>query len=246
MSNTYILETRNLVMQFGGLIAVNDVSINCRENEIVGLIGANGAGKTTLFNMISGQLKPNSGKVMFKGREIQGLSPHQACRLGIGRTHQIVQPFADLTVLENVTVGALLKNPVVSVAIDRAKAILDMVGLSHRQDVKGNDLNLPELKRMELARALATEPTLLLLDEVMAGLNPSDCQGVVDLILRIRDQGMSIVLIEHFMKAVMLLSDRLYVLNQGLLISQGSIEEVTNDPAVISSYLGEKKSAEIR
>ena len=240
----YILETRNLIMRFGGLVATNNVSINCRKNEIVGLIGANGAGKTTLFNQISGQLKPDSGEVIFQGKEIQGCSPHQACRMGIGRTHQIVQPFADLTVLENVMVGALLKHSNVSVAREKADVILEQVGLVYRRDVKGGDLNLPELKRMELARALATEHTLLLLDEVMAGLNPTDCQGVVDLILRIRENGMSIILIEHVMKAVMSLSDRLYVLNQGELISQGSVEEVTNDPAVIASYLGEKKSAE--
>ena len=242
--NPYILETKGLVMQFGGLIAVNNVSLNCCENEIVGLIGANGAGKTTLFNMISGQLKPKTGAVVFKGREIQGTPPHKACHLGIGRTHQIVQPFADLSVLENVMVGALMKHGSVSIAQKRAEEILDLVGLAYRRDVKGGDLNLPELKRMELARALATEPSLLLLDEVMAGLNPTDCQGVVDLIKKIRDQGMSIILIEHVMKAVMSLSDRVYVLNQGVLISQGTVEEVTNDPAVITSYLGEKKSAE--
>lgn len=240
----YILETRDLVMQFGGLVAVKGVSLCCRENEIVGLIGANGAGKTTLFNMISGQLKPKSGKVFFKGKEIQGTPPHGACRLGIGRTHQIVQPFADLTVLENVMVGALLHNESVQAAQKKADEILTLVGLDYRRDVKGSDLNLPELKRMELARALATNPSLLLLDEVMAGLNPTDCQGVVELILKIRKTGMSIILIEHVMKAVMSLSDRVYVLNQGALISQGTVEEVTNDPAVISSYLGEKKSAE--
>lgn len=240
----YILETQNLVMQFGGLIATNNVSIRCRENEIVGLIGANGAGKTTLFNMISGQLRPKSGKVIFKGREIQGTAPHQACLMGIGRTHQIVQPFADLTVLENVMVGALLRHPSVPVARDKSEKILEQVGLTYRRDVKGGDLNLPELKRMELARALATDPSLLLLDEVMAGLNPTDCQGVVELIHRIREGGMSIILIEHVMKAVMSLSDHLYVLNQGCLISEGSVEKVTNDPAVIASYLGEKKSAD--
>lgn len=240
----YILETRELVMQFGGLVAVSNVSLSCRTGEIVGLIGANGAGKTTLFNMISGQLRPKSGKVIFQGREIQGTPPHRACHQGIGRTHQIVQPFADLTVLENVMVGALLKHGAVSVAQKKADEVLALVGLSYRRDVKGGDLNLPELKRMELARALATEPSLLLLDEVMAGLNPTDCQGVVDLILKIRTTGMSIILIEHVMRAVMTLSDRVYVLNQGKLISHGSVEEVTHDPAVISSYLGEKKHAE--
>lgn len=239
MSNL-ILDAQNLVMQFGGLVAVDNVSLNCAEGEIVGLIGANGAGKTTLFNMISGQLKPKSGKVIFRGKEIQGTPPHKACHMGIGRTHQIVQPFADLTVLENVMVGALMKHSAVNVSLKRSEEILEMVGLENRRDVKGGDLNLPELKRMELARALATEPTLLLLDEVMAGLNPTDCQGVVELILKIRDTGVSVVLIEHVMKAVMSLSDRLYVLNQGKLISQGSVEDVTNDPAVIASYLGEK------
>ena len=178
----YILETKNLVMQFGGLVAVKDVSICCKTNEIVGLIGANGAGKTTLFNMISGQLKPKSGKIIFNGKEIQGVAPHKACHLGIGRTHQIVQPFGDLTVLENVMVGSLMKHGAVNIAQQRAEAILKLVGLDYRKDVRGEDLNLPELKRLEMARALATEPSLLLLDEVMAGLNPVDCQGVVELI----------------------------------------------------------------
>ena len=240
----YILETKNLVMQFGGLVAVKDVSICCKTNEIVGLIGANGAGKTTLFNMISGQLKPKSGKIIFNGKEIQGVPPHKACHLGIGRTHQIVQPFGDLTVLENVMVGSLMKHGAVNIAQQRAEAILKLVGLDYRKDVRGEDLNLPELKRLEMARALATEPSLLLLDEVMAGLNPVDCQGVVELIKKIRDTGMSIILIEHVMKAVMTLSDRVYVLNQGELIAQGTVKEVTENPAVIASYLGERKHAE--
>ncbi len=239
MSNL-ILDAQNLVMQFGGLVAVDNVSLNCAKGEIVGLIGANGAGKTTLFNMISGQLKPKSGKVIFNGKEIQGLPPHKVCRLGIGRTHQIVQPFADLTVQENVMVGSLMRHPAIADSMKQTEKILELVGLSNRRDVKGGDLNLPELKRMELARALATEPTLLLLDEVMAGLNPTDCQSVVELILKIRDTGVSDILFEHVMRSVMSLSDRLYVLNQGKLISQGSVEEVTNDPAVIASYLGEK------
>ena len=244
MMSEYILETKNLVMQFGGLVAVKDVSICCKTNEIVGLIGANGAGKTTLFNMISGQLKPKSGKIIFNGKEIQGVAPHKACHLGIGRTHQIVQPFGDLTVLENVMVGSLMKHGAVNIAQQRAEAILKLVGLDYRKDVRGEDLNLPELKRLEMARALATEPSLLLLDEVMAGLNPVDCQGVVELIKKIRDTGMSIILIEHVMKAVMTLSDRVYVLNQGELIAQGTVKEVTENPAVIASYLGERKHAE--
>lgn len=235
----YILDVQNVLMKFGGLTAVNNVSINCKHREIIGLIGANGAGKTTLFNMISGQLKPKSGVIYFDGKTIQGLSPNKICHLGIGRTHQIVQPFTSLTVLENTMVGAFKTVSSTEEARKKADEVLEMVGLSYRRDNKGSDLNLPELKRLELARALATEPTLLLLDEVMAGLNPTDCQGVVDLIHDIRDKGgISIILIEHVMRAVMSLSDRIFVLNQGNLIAEGSPSEVAEEPAVISSYLG--------
>ena len=155
-----------------------------------------------------------------------------------------MQPFGDLTVLDNVMVGALMKHGAVGIAQQRSEEILKLVGLDYRKDVRGEDLNLPELKRLEMARALATEPSLLLLDEVMAGLNPVDCQGVVELIKKIRDTGVSVILIEHVMKAVMTLSDRVYVLNQGELIAQGTVKEVTENPAVIASYLGERKHAE--
>lgn len=241
-----ILKTENLTMMFGGLTAVNDVSIELYENEILGLIGSNGAGKTTLFSMIAGVLKPTMGKVIYLGEEIQGKRPYKVCRLGIGRTYQIVRPFQNLTVLENTMVGAMLHDTSTVKAKAAAEEILDLVGLSHRKDVPGGALNLPELKRMEVARALATKPKVLLLDEVMAGLNPTDSAKVIELIRRIRDNGVTIIIIEHVMKAIMALSDRIYVLNQGKLIASGSPEAVTQDPEVIKSYLGEKAYAENR
>ena len=243
MESEKILYTEGIIKRFGGLLAIDNVDIHLKKNEILGLIGANGAGKTTLFNMISGVLKPTEGKVYYKGRHIQGLKPFRICELGIGRTYQIVQPFRNLTVLQNATVGALLRHPRVSDAKEKAEEILNFVGLYHRKDVDGDDLNLPELKKMELAKALATEPDVLLLDEVMAGLNPTECGKVVELIKKIRESGISIIVIEHVMKAVMSLSERIYVLNQGKLIAEGTPEEITYNSEVIKSYLGEKKYA---
>lgn len=241
---TPLLKIDNLQKKFGGLIAVNDVSMNVNKGEIVGLIGANGAGKTTLFTMISGCVKPTSGTIMFEGNNITGISSHKACALGIGRTYQIVRPFASLTVLENTMVGALLHDSNVAKAREKAEEILKFLGMTARKDVVGKDLNLPELKRMELARALATDPKLLLLDEVMAGLTPTDSAAVIESVRKINDSGVTIIIIEHVMKAVMSLSDRIYVLNQGKLIAQGTPKEVSENPAVISSYLGEKSRKE--
>lgn len=241
---TPLLKIDNLQKKFGGLIAVNDVSMKVNKGEIVGLIGANGAGKTTLFTMISGCVKPTSGTIMFEGNNITGISSHKACALGIGRTYQIVRPFASLTVLENTMVGALLHDSNVAKAREKAEEILKFLGMTARKDVVGKDLNLPELKRMELARALATDPKLLLLDEVMAGLTPTDSAAVIESVRKINDSGVTIIIIEHVMKAVMSLSDRIYVLNQGKLIAQGTPKEVSENPAVISSYLGEKSRKE--
>lgn len=236
----HILVTENLTKKFGGLVAVDNVSLYCKKGEILGLIGANGAGKTTLFNMMSCEFQPTSGTVLFNGKKMNGLKSHDACRAGIGRTFQIVKSFGAMTVLENVMVGSLLKYSSTQKAKEHALKVLQRVGLYHRRDVLGDDLNLPEKKRMELARALATEPDLLLLDEVMAGLNPTECQEVMDLIKEIRKDGVSIILIEHVMRAIMNLSDRIYVLNQGKLLAEGTPQEVANNPAVISSYLGEE------
>ena len=243
LKNPIILQTENVVKQFGGLVAVDNISIELHEGEILGLIGANGAGKTTLFNMISGSFRPTSGKILFNGTRIDKLSPNKICKLGLGRTYQIVQPFLNLTVLENTTVGALLRNPSVKEARKKAEEILEFVGLSGRKDVVGGALNIPELKRMEMARALATEPKVLLLDEVMAGLTPTESEQVIELVRSIRNSGTTIIIIEHVMKAIMNLSDRIYVLNQGKLIATGTPSEITQNSEVIKSYLGEKSYA---
>lgn len=239
-----ILETSHLVKKFGGLTAVNDVSIYVNKGEIIGLIGANGAGKTTLFNMIAGVFPPTSGKILFKGAEVQNLPCHKMCHMGLGRTYQIVKPFGNLSVLDNTVVGALSRTSDVKEARASAEKVLEFVGLAHRKDVSSLNLGLPELKRLELARALATKPELLLLDEVMAGLNPVDSGNVINLVHRIRDElHITIIVIEHVMKAIMSLSDRIYVLNQGNLIASGTPEQVSTDPEVIKSYFGEKRYA---
>ena len=238
-----MLEVTGLTKKFGGLTAVNNVSINVEKGEIVGLIGANGAGKTTLFNMVAGEYAPTEGKIVFNGKEIQGNPGYKMCHMGIGRTYLIVKPFSSLTVLDNVVVGALLKDSNVKRAREKARQVIELVGLGYRIDVVGADLNLPELKRLELARALATEPELLLLDEVMAGLNPADSDKMIELVKEINKTGVTIIIIEHVMKAIMRLSDRIYVLNQGRLIAQGKPEEVSQDPEVIKSYFGEKRYA---
>lgn len=243
LKNPIILQTENVVKQFGGLVAVDNISIELHEGEILGLIGANGAGKTTLFNMISGSFRPTSGKILFNGIRIDKLPPNKICKLGLGRTYQIVQPFLNLTVLENTMVGALLRNSSVKEARKKAEEILEFVGLSNRKDVVGGALNIPELKRMEVARALATEPKVLLLDEVMAGLNPTESEQVIELVRNIRENGTTIVIIEHVMKAIMNLSDRIYVLNQGKLIATGTPSEITQNSEVIKSYMGEKSYA---
>jgi branched-chain amino acid transport system ATP-binding protein len=237
-----ILKVSNLTKRFGGLIAVNDVSLHVNEGEIVGLIGANGAGKTTLFNMIAGEFSPTSGEINYMGKNIKGMHAYKISRMGIGRTYQIVQPFSNLTVLENTMVGCFQHTSSVENARTIALEILKQVELDNRKDIRGSDLNLPELKRMELARALATKPRLLLLDEVMAGLNPADSMHVVELIRKIRENNqISLIIIEHVMKAIMSLSDRIYALNQGLLIAEGTPQEVSRNPEVIKSYFGEKR-----
>ena len=239
MNNEPILRTENLSIKFGGLVAVDRVNIHLNEGEILGLIGTNGAGKTTLFNMLAGALKPSSGKIFYQNKEIGGKSPHFICKIGIARTHQIVQPFGNLSVLENVIVGGLLRHQNPVIARDKAIEVLKRLNLDSKMDTKGEDLNLPQLKRMEIARALATEPDVLLLDEVMAGLNPTECQNAMEIIKSIRGTGITIIVIEHVMRAIMNISDRIYVLNQGRLIAEGNPKEVSQNQEVIKSYLGE-------
>src|SRR5207249_3764293 len=233
-----MLDVSGLDKSFGGLHAVKNLSFSVGEGEIVGLIGPNGAGKTTVFGLLSGFLHPDGGRVTFRGRSIAGLPPHRINALGLARTFQIVRPFPHLTVLTNVTVGALSRHADPREAARRALAVLGEVGLAAKRDQLAASLTLAERKRLELARALATEPALLLLDEVMAGLNATETERIVDLVGAINRRGVAVLLIEHVMRAVMSLSQRIVVINYGELIATGRPDTVAGDPRVIEAYLG--------
>ena len=238
-----MLEGRGVTKYFGGLAAVKNVDFEVRKGEIVGLIGPNGAGKTTLFNVISGMLKPTSGSIVFEGEDITGLDPHRVCEMGIARTFQIVQPFLNMTVLENVMVGLLYGRRRMSVLDARSEAlrILDFVGLREKSGMLARGLTLIDRKMLELARALATDPKLILLDEVLAGLNPVETEEAVKLIEGLRSElGITIFWIEHLMRAIMKAADRIIVLHHGEKIAEGTPEEVANNTRVIEAYLGEK------
>ncbi len=233
-----MLEVRGIAKSFGGLAALTDVSFDVAAGRIVALIGPNGAGKTTLFAVISGFLAADAGTVRFDGAAIAGLKPHEICALGLVRTFQIVQPFAGLSVRENIAVGAHLHHKARRRALDEAESVAERVGLGARLDQPAATLTVAGRKRLELARALATRPRLLLLDEVMAGLNPTEIDEIVAIVRGIRDGGVTVLLIEHVMQAVMSLSDHAYVLNNGRIIAAGSPEAIAADPKVIEAYLG--------
>jgi branched-chain amino acid transport system ATP-binding protein len=235
-----LLEVQSVTKRFGGLVALKNVSLYVNSQEIVGIIGPNGAGKTTLFNVITGVYKPDSGSVTFNGEDITGLKPHEICARGIARTFQLTRPFNELTVFENVLVGALLKSKTLHEAEQKTIEILKSMGLLHRKDVLSKDLNIIERKRLEFARALATEPKLLLLDEVMAGLRASEIVNIIEAIKELRSKGITIMIIEHVIKGVMQVSDRVVVLHSGEKIAEGKPEEIQENKAVRKAYLGEE------
>ncbi|MCK4786606.1 MAG: ABC transporter ATP-binding protein [Desulfobacteraceae bacterium] len=235
-----ILEVKGVTKKFGGLVAVNSVDMAIREGQIVGLIGPNGAGKTTLFNIIAGYYKPNEGKIYFQGTDITGLKPFEVCKLGIGRTFQTTRPFMENSVIDNVLVGALMHDHNVARARRVVIEIVKMLELGRLADVAGHELTVPDRKRLEVARALATGCKLLLLDEPMAGLTPTEKAHASNLLRRINDQGITLIIVEHDMKAVMMLSSYIVLLDRGNKLIEGTPGEVTKDPRAIAAYLGEE------
>ncbi len=241
-----ILSVKNLSKRFGGLDALSDVTFDLNEKEILGLIGPNGAGKTTMFNCINGVYGPSNGSVLFNGEDTTHMKTYFMAHKGLARTHQIVKPLNELSVLENVMIGACFggKGVTLKKAAGIAQEVLDFLRIGDRTDQLAGSLNIGQKKRLEIARALASRPKLLLLDEVLAGLNPSEISEMVNTVKEIRDQGVSIIMIEHVMHAIMNVSDRIIVLDYGKLIAEGSPQEIANNESVIEAYLGDPKLAE--
>jgi branched-chain amino acid transport system ATP-binding protein len=235
-----ILELDRVTKRFGGLTAVSNVSFTVPAGEILGIIGPNGAGKTTLFNVISGYYRPESGRVVFAGHDVTGQAPHAICRLGLTRTFQLVKPFGNLSVIDNVMIGALTRLPTVSSARLEAERVVEACGLAAHAAGQARTLPIGLRKRLEVARALATRPRLLLLDEVMAGLNPTELSGMVELIRRLHADGLTLIVIEHIMAAMMRLAQRIVVLHHGEAIAEGAPAAITQDRRVVDAYLGEE------
>lgn len=234
-----LLEVKSLTKTFGGLKAVNNVTFHVNEGEIMGLIGPNGSGKTTIFNCINNFYTITSGDVAFKGKSIKGLKTHKICRLGIGRTFQVVKPLSRMTVLDNIIASALCRTGSIKAAKEAAYRILEFTGLTDQKDKLAKSLPIGGRKRLEIARALATEPELLLLDETAAGLTHAELDRAIELIQKIRASGTTILIVEHIMKVIMTISDRIHAINFGQTIAEGTPAEVAGNPAVIEAYLGE-------
>lgn len=243
MSSGPIIVCEKVSRRFGGLVANDSIDMMVRRGEILGLIGPNGAGKSTLFNLIAGAFPPSSGKIIFDGRDITGLPAAKLCALGIARTYQVPRSFDSMSVIENVTVGAFVRYPRMLQAREKAMAVLDYVGLANKADAAGSELTPPQKRRLEVARALATEPKLLLLDEVLTGLTPAEARAGVELIRKIREAGVTIVMVEHVMEVVMPLVDRAVVLHLGKVLAEGAPTAVVRDEKVIAAYLGDRHRA---
>ena len=241
-----ILTIENVSKRFGGLLALNKVNMSVNPGEIFGIIGPNGAGKTTLFNVINGVYPPSEGHIKFRGEDVTASPPYDMSKRGLARTYQVVRPLTELTVRENVTVGACFgrENLPLEKAEKVADEVIDFVGLTQRSDMLSGKLNVAQKKRLEMARALAARPVMILLDEVLAGLNPQEVADMLAVVRKIREQGVTILMIEHLMHAVMNLSDRVFVLDYGAQIAEGTPQEISNHPKVIEAYLGDPKVAE--
>lgn len=235
-----LLEVKGISKRFGGLQAVSELSFDLKQGEILGLLGPNGAGKTTAFNMIAGALRTDTGDILFDGKSLVGKAPWDICRLGIGRTYQLSKPFGGLSVVENIMVGAFVRAPSESAARNEAEEIASFLGLAGKMNVDADDLTAVDRRKLELGRALATQPKLLLMDEVVAGATPQEASEMVELVKQVRDRGVTILIVEHVMKVIMGLSDRVIVLDYGKLIANGAPRDVVNQPEVMKAYFGER------
>lgn len=238
-STTALLQVQGLSKRFGGLKAVNEVSFDLRQGEILGLLGPNGAGKTTAFNLIAGFHRADQGRILFEGRDVLGMAPSDICRAGIARTFQLSRPFGGLSAVENVMVGAFARLESTGKARELAMELLDFLNLGDRCNADANDLTAFDKRKIELGRALATQPRLLLMDEVVAGATPSEAAEMVALVRKVRDRGITVLIVEHVMKVIMGLSDRVIVMDQGCLIANGEPQRVVKDPRVLTAYFGE-------